>query len=384
MACAMALGKAGCSQSSIRHCCDEECMAFGISRDHGRQTLRDPATSQWNNLEGMCKIAHITYHRSDSICNHSYQTKQSLSRFVEPCFSASALHASALPIRISVTGTINPRAMVSRLAVTGSAFCLHLYANGKLLAGAFSSFRKISSCRFRAVVSVPSRSSDFSTMPPSWRALSRALQFDKVPEKEPDWGDDGDDHNQMNGRGRGGNDGTGAGGNGGMGNGGGNFGGDNGNILQKLAALWTAAVTRRPLLTKALSTMIISMAGDYSSQRLVAWRRGDGRFTLDRRRLLSMGIWGFFFIGPALHFWYGALDRSFTGRNAVLLKLLCDQLLFAPVSNASFILGTGTLEGRGLSKSAETLRSTLWPSMKANWTVRYTELLISYISLLSC
>jgi hypothetical protein len=241
--------------------------------------------------------------------------------------------------------------------------------------------RGASTCSYSSPPSMLSNTSalrDVSVRQWFARALVSVARFDAVPTKEPDWGDDDDDEEEKkdedddvekesgDGGGRSANGGTGGGG--GRGDDGGNNDDDRG-FLARLIAFWTSTVTKRPVLTTALSTMMISVAGDYCAQRLAAAGSKE-EFSLDQRRCLSIGVWGFIFMGPVLHHWYGLLDRLFVGKYAVLLKLFSDQLAFAPFFNASFIIGTSCLEGGTLSSAIESVKSSIWPSMKANWTVR--------------
>lgn len=193
------------------------------------------------------------------------------------------------------------------------------------------------------------------------------MLFDKVPDKLPDWWDDEDDDEdgseKINGGGNGdGDDGGNAGGDGKGGNGSGD---DPNNIFGLLLAMYSRSLVRYPIRTKAFSTLVLAVIGDYCAQR-IAQRESD-TFSLDRRRSISIGIWAFTFMGPVLHFWYATLDRMFVGRYAVVYKLLCDQLMFAPFFNSSFLAGTGALEGKPLNEVAHAVTSKFWASMKANW-----------------
>lgn len=204
---------------------------------------------------------------------------------------------------------------------------------------------------------------------PNFTAYSSALLFDKVPDKLPDWWDDEDeddedeaDHEKggsgggKRGRGEGGGDG-----------GDGGDGGGEGSIFAILLAMYVRAIKTNPVRTKALSTGLIAILGDLLAQKIS--QSGKGEFVVDRRRSASVGIWGLLALGPALHYWYAILDRLFMGRYAVISKLLSDQLLFAPICNAAFMAGVGSLEGNPFSEVSQTVREKLWPSTKANWTL---------------
>jgi hypothetical protein len=78
-------------------------------------------------------------------------------------------------------------------------------------------------------------------------------------------------------------------------------------------------------------------------------------------------------MGPALHYWYGALDRLFGSTGGTIKKLLCDQLMFAPFFNGAFMIGTGALEGHSMDAVLSSANAAWWPSMKANWKVRISK-----------
>lgn len=195
------------------------------------------------------------------------------------------------------------------------------------------------------------------------------MHFDKVPDKLPDWWDEEDEDEEEDNdheKGGNGNGNKGRGQGGGAGGGGGGGGGEEG-IFALLLAAYVRAIKTNPVRTKALSTGLIAILGDLLAQKIS--QRGDGQFVLDLRRSASVGIWGLLALGPALHYWYGILDRLFLGRYAVISKLLSDQLLFAPVCNTAFMLGVGSLEGNPFSEVSKTVREKFWPSTKANWTL---------------
>lgn len=205
------------------------------------------------------------------------------------------------------------------------------------------------------------------------------MKFDKVPNKLPEWWDDEEDEDdeamkrklakEGGGSGNFGNGGDGGGGYGSNGAGGGDGHGDGDGgkdgFLPGLLAMYVRTVQKHPVRTKAISTCVLGILGDILAQRIA--HRQNVQFTLDLRRTLSIGLWGLVALGPALHYWYAALDRLFFRKYAVLYKVLADQLVFSTVSNASFMAGVGTLEGHPLKESIENVRSKLWPSMKANW-----------------
>lgn len=263
----------------------------------------------------------------------------------------------------SIIGTARPR-VSARSDVLARTWMLHDAATVRSTFNMKATINANPRCHDR----LPRWTCSFANPPFSNPSIMR---FDKVPDKLPDWWDDEEDEddepkeggNDRGGGGSGeGNDGRGSGGNSGGGGGGYEEG-----LFATLLAMYVRAIRTNPVRTKAISTSLLSVIGDLLAQKIA--QRDNAEFVLDTRRSASIGLWGLFIMGPALHYWYAVLDRLFFGKFAVLNKLLSDQLLFAPVFNAAFIVGVGSLEGNPLKEVAETVRTKFWPSMKANWTL---------------
>ncbi|CAN8067733.1 unnamed protein product [Agarophyton chilense] len=207
--------------------------------------------------------------------------------------------------------------------------------------------------------------------------------FDKVPTTRPDWWDDEEEEDLDDchalrfentspqvalGSGSGsfarnGRDGGSGGGEDGKFNG--DSEGPDRGLFAVLLATYLRAMSRNPILVKAITTSVIAFLGDVLAQFLT--QIGSSEVQWDMRRTLSITIWGFCFIGPTLHYWFSTLDRLYTNKYSVLCKLLTDQLLFAPFFNSAFMIGVGTLEGHSFKEVTETVKSKLWTALKANW-----------------
>ena len=100
------------------------------------------------------------------------------------------------------------------------------------------------------------------------------------------------------------------------------------------------------LATKAATSAVLSAAGDVIAQTAV-----DGKplSAVDWARAGRFATLGAALVGPALHFWYGALGRAVPapGTGGALARLAADQLLFAPCFIATFFAALLTLEVRG-------------------------------------
>ena len=164
--------------------------------------------------------------------------------------------------------------------------------------------------------------------------------------------------------------GSGGGGNGRSGGGGGSGRGGGGdederNPFKRLISAYIEAQERRPVLTKAGSTLVLIMMGDYCAQRISSAQKKEEKFELDLRRWLSVGTFGFCFMGPTLHYWYGILDRIFG--SSAMKKMATDQLFFSIPFNSSFILGVGLLEGFKPNQVVSDVREKWWKTATHNW-----------------
>lgn len=216
------------------------------------------------------------------------------------------------------------------------------------------------------------------------KVQSPIYMFDKIPKKLPDWWDEDDDDEEdeddtvafnsnpdfESGGGSGsdghdhGNSGGGGGYSGGSTGDSSNEGGNDG-FFSAAIATYVTLVQKYPIRTKAVSTCILAFIGDLTAQKI---SQETPEFQYDTRRSVSIATWAFFFMGPVLHMWYGALDRLIvSGKLIPVRKMLVDQTLFAPFFNGMFLVGVGMLEGSKIQEVSERVQTKLWPSMKANW-----------------
>ena len=102
------------------------------------------------------------------------------------------------------------------------------------------------------------------------------------------------------------------------------------------------AVGSKPLLTKSATSMFIVGSGDMLCQGLLE----DGPF--DVKRLCVFTFLGGALIGPALHLWYGTLNRIIPQQTTAgaLKRLALDQFVFAGPFIATFMSSALTLNGR--------------------------------------
>lgn len=131
--------------------------------------------------------------------------------------------------------------------------------------------------------------------------------------------------------------------------------------IKQLVRNYERSIASNAILTVACQAFILSSLGDVCAQMISMERFEVGR-------LFSVGVWAFFVIGPVGLWWYEYLQSKVYGRYAVLQWVAIDQLLFAPVFIAFFIVGTTTLEGE-VNEIWDRLRINLIPTILANYLI---------------
>lgn len=162
--------------------------------------------------------------------------------------------------------------------------------------------------------------------------------------------------------------GGGAGSTGGSSGGGG--GGDGGDGAQPsgpngLWALYLKCLDAQPVLTKSLTSGVISGFGDVFAQLVIE------KHELDLKRLFIFAFLGTALVGPVLHIWYLTLSRlvTATGSTGAALRMGLDQFGFAPVFVATFISSLMLLQGASQQHVEAKLRQDWWEAVRVNWLI---------------
>lgn len=169
--------------------------------------------------------------------------------------------------------------------------------------------------------------------------------------------------------GNGGNDDVWGGWNGGGWNGGddehggAHYGGGLGLLWDK----YNEVLDTNPLPTKAVTSLVGFTIGDLLAQSFL----GERGAPLDVKRLLRLASFGLAVHGPVGHFFYGALDEKFPKKDAqtVAIKVLIDQVLWAPVFTVIFFAWIEVLQGAGLQKIKQKINQDLVRGVTASWKV---------------
>lgn len=122
---------------------------------------------------------------------------------------------------------------------------------------------------------------------------------------------------------------------------------------------------KHPLATKALTSMFIVGVGDVGCQAVL----GEEDAAFDWKRFATFTFLGGALVGPALHFWYGFLNRIVpgVGTAAALKRLAIDQTVFAASFIPIFMTSAMVLEGNELSSIPPAIKREWFPALLANW-----------------
>jgi protein Mpv17 len=164
------------------------------------------------------------------------------------------------------------------------------------------------------------------------------------------------------------------------------FAAEHGHLLLSLDVLawierYHEAAHERPIITKALTSLVAYGVGDLLAQALTA--RAS---CLDKGRLWRCCFVGFFLHGPSLHFWIQALEylvNDLVGWPrgtwySIAAKVALDQTFFAVILNTAFTWVMCMLECKSYSVFVEQLRKTLLPALFSSWRFWPMVHMISY------
>lgn len=136
-----------------------------------------------------------------------------------------------------------------------------------------------------------------------------------------------------------------------------------------MASWYAVQLVRRPVLTKTVTAVIITAAGDAACQALErreAVRRGDRPPRYDIPRTVRMGTWALL-MTPAVHLWYASLMTRFP--TSPLKRMLADQLIWAPAGLVAFFVAMGVMETGRWEDGWRKTQASFVPVMAANWLV---------------
>lgn len=124
-------------------------------------------------------------------------------------------------------------------------------------------------------------------------------------------------------------------------------------------------VETHPLKTKMIVGGFLNAFSDILAQSLM------GRKRIDTTSTKHQAILGLLFRAPVMHFWFKGLDKVFVNMDpksvkTVILKVLCEQLIVAPIFCALNVILTGIMENKPADEIKRILRENFLMMWKNN------------------
>ncbi|XP_062089651.1 protein sym-1-like [Humulus lupulus] len=117
----------------------------------------------------------------------------------------------------------------------------------------------------------------------------------------------------------------------------------------------------RPILTKSVTSSLIYIAADLSSQT-IAQKLLD---SYDFLRTLRMAGYGLLVLGPSLHFWFNFMSKLYPKRDllSTLKKMAMGQGIYGPTMTVIFFSLNARLQGETGSEIVSRLKRDLFPTL---------------------
>jgi len=130
-------------------------------------------------------------------------------------------------------------------------------------------------------------------------------------------------------------------------------------------AAYNDALDKKPLITKAFTSLVGWALGDFLTQTFI------GSAAFDMKRFITLSLFGFLYHGPSGHFFYNWLDKQVEGQGApqVALKVAIDQILWCPIFMSVFFLYLGLVNGDTLATVGKKIQSDLLVACQGSWKV---------------
>ncbi|XP_076922238.1 uncharacterized protein LOC143583956 [Bidens hawaiensis] len=131
-------------------------------------------------------------------------------------------------------------------------------------------------------------------------------------------------------------------------------------------AIWwyLGMIKARPILTKSVTSALIYIAADLTSQTITK----SSSEPYDLIRTCRMAGYGMIILGPTLHFWFNFLSRVLPKQNLVTTfkKMFIGQTVFGPIMTAMFFTYNASLQGESGKEIIARLKRDMLPTMISN------------------
>lgn len=130
-------------------------------------------------------------------------------------------------------------------------------------------------------------------------------------------------------------------------------------------AAYNDALEEKPLLTKALTSLVGWCLGDLLAQLFIVGG------PINVKRLITLSVFGFIYHGPSGHYFYNWLDSKIPGNDAktVASKVAIDQIIWCPLFMTVFFTYLGLVAGDSFSTIGNKIKSDLLTAVQGSWKV---------------
>uniref|UniRef100_A0A8D8V2B5 Mitochondrial inner membrane protein Mpv17 n=1 Tax=Cacopsylla melanoneura TaxID=428564 RepID=A0A8D8V2B5_9HEMI len=132
------------------------------------------------------------------------------------------------------------------------------------------------------------------------------------------------------------------------------------HFLRRVLHSYKNLLTHRPYTVQAVQTASLMGIGDLIAQTFI---EGHNIMDINPVRTLQYSVVGLV-VGPTVGKWYQTLERMY-GKEAVLKKVLTDQLVFSPVFIAVLVTSLNLLQGAN------------WETAVANVRASYVDIILT-------
>lgn len=134
-------------------------------------------------------------------------------------------------------------------------------------------------------------------------------------------------------------------------------------VLNNVLAAYLEALFNNPIRTKSLSSCVIAVLANLTSQYISGCKK------INQDSVLAFGLFGLIFGGSVPHEFYEILDWVFpdTSKHAVLKQLLFERIVYTPLYQFFSLYSLARLEGKTHNQTMSQIYYVYWSVLKANW-----------------
>lgn len=148
----------------------------------------------------------------------------------------------------------------------------------------------------------------------------------------------------------------------------------NASIHVRLLQQYLVLLKKYPILTKSVTSGILTALGNLLSQILEAKKKANNGAVvsqIDPAGAARYAIYGLVITGPLSHYFYQLMEvwMPSTDPLCIVKRLLLDRLVFAPGFLLIFYFVMNILEAKGWRDFEKKMRGSYWTALKMNWKV---------------